>query len=126
MAAAGALYQERDQESRKLIDHVYHRLQTKESFYEDFSRTSLTIAQKNYEQALEETKELQAKIAGLSHYNTLKVINLLRMASIYEILDQTQEKEAVIQSFSEADKDIASKLVLGNHSFLDHLSKSES
>lgn len=68
-------------------------------FYADFARTSLLIAQENYEEALSSSQKLQQKIAEIPFDQTLQAINLLRIGSLQQKLGLKNEEHETWNSW---------------------------
>ena len=58
------------------------------SFYQQFSQTTLTIAEKKYDRALEEARRLHEELKVTKEYETLAGLNLIRIAFLAEACEQ--------------------------------------
>ncbi len=78
------------------ISRVFKRVGGLTGYYEDFSKTSILIKNKDYQAALEAAKKLKQTL-GPNHASFLYAYNLLRIASLEKEVGSPQEELRAIE-----------------------------
>lgn len=98
------------EEAKPILDEIL--LRNAHPFYSDYSRTSFTIASKNYQQALNEAVSLkqnmlqdqdflEAQKEKQSYGSNLFAFNLLRIATLHQVLNNRNEESLAWKEFKQ-------------------------
>ena len=93
-------------EAKPFLDEILVR--NAHPYYSDYSQTSFTIASKNYEKALDEAVLLKQNLLQdqnflekQSYGSSLFAFNLLRIATLYQALNQQKEENLAWKEFKQ-------------------------
>lgn len=84
----------RDEDAKAYLVSAQSRINPQELSqpYHAFASVTLQIANREYEEALAQSLQLQEQLAAQDSLQTLAAFNLLRIASLYQQLGRTQEE----------------------------------
>ncbi len=101
-------------------DDVFKRTQSDQlDLYQDYSKTSLLIGEQLYSQALEKAQQLKQRMDQNNAESTnpiLYVMNLMRLAALYQALDQTAEELQIWELF-QGQPHLQETMIATNHAF---------